>query len=101
VTRIVAHEHFIDLENRSQLSVECFRRDVSQVEEDLVLAADTLSFDTYLEDFTSSNVTRDEVAVGRILLLEEVETLFFRNRRRLPGISLMSRHPNASTFTSR
>src|SRR5216683_1342074 len=38
VPRIVAHEHFVDLQNRPEFLIECFRGNVRQIEIDLVLA---------------------------------------------------------------
>jgi hypothetical protein len=45
---------------------------VRQVEVDLVLAVDAVAVEADLEDFARGDVARDEVAVGRVLLFEEV-----------------------------
>ena len=79
VTRIVADEHFVDFEDRAELAIQGFGRDVGQVEIDLVLAADAFALDANLEDFARRDVARDEVAVRRILLFEKIKTLLLGN----------------------
>ncbi len=43
-----------------------------QIEIDLILAANALTFDAHLENLASRDVARNEIAVGRIFLFEEV-----------------------------
>src|SRR5688572_2912656 len=101
MTRIVADEHLVDLENCAQLTVESFCRDVCQVEIDLVLAANTHSIDAYLKDLSGGNIAWHEVAVSRIFFLEEVPSFVLRNRRRRPHIAFLARHPNTPAFAAR
>src|SRR6185369_5899745 len=79
VTRIVADEHLVNLENRAEFSIESFGGNVRQVEINLVLTTNTFALDTYLKDLAGRNVARHEVAVSRILLFEEIPALILRN----------------------
>src|SRR5690349_607183 len=63
VSRIRTDEHFIDLEDRAELACECLSRNVGQIEIYLVLAADAVAFETYLEDLASGDIPRNEIAV--------------------------------------
>src|SRR5689334_17803736 len=101
VTGIVADEHLIDLKNRTELSIEGLGGNVRQVEIDLILPADAHTVETHLEDRTRRDVARHEIAVRRILLFEEIQSLFFGNRRRRTNVAFTARHPNTSTFTAR
>ena len=48
-----------------------------EIEIDLVLTADAIAFEADLEDLARGDVARNEVAVGRIFLFEEVPALDF------------------------
>src|SRR5205823_14722263 len=84
-----------------ELAVERLGRDVSQIEKNLILAADAVAIKTNLKDFARGNVARHEVAVCRILLFEKVPTLALWNRRRRALIILRLRHPHAPAFAAR
>src|SRR5215813_13110558 len=101
MTRIVADEHLVNLENRAELSIESLGRNVCQVEIHLVLPTDTHAFETHLKDRARGDVTRHEIPVRRILLFEEIQTLLLRNRRRWTNVTFVARHPNTSAFAAR
>src|SRR5919205_320069 len=101
VTRIVTHEHLVDLENRAELSIESFSGNVRQVEINLVLSTDTHTIETHLKDRARCDVTRHEIAVSRILLFEEIQSLLLRNRRRRTNVTFVARHPNTPAFAAR
>src|SRR5688572_25298951 len=100
VSRVVTHEHFIDLEYRSQLSRQSLGRNMRQIEIDLVLAADPMTLKTNLKYFASRNIARNKVPVGRIFFLEEVPSLFFGDLARRPRITVLSRDPHAPAFAA-
>src|SRR4051794_12914693 len=101
VPRVVADEHFIDLENRSQLSIQGFRRQMGQIQKYLVFAVYPHSVKTHLEDLASGNIARDQITVSRIPLFKEVESLVFRDRSRGALIALCLGHPDAATLATR
>src|ERR1051325_845351 len=101
VSRIVAHKHPIDLENRAQLPIQNFSRNMRQIEIDLVLSADAKAVEAHLKDLARGDVARHEVAVSRIPLFEEVPAFVPRNLGWRPKVALPTRHPNTSTFPTR
>src|ERR1044072_9331543 len=101
VARVVADEHLVNFQNRAELLVESLGRDVRQVEVDLILAVDAVAVETDLEDFARRNVAGDEVAVGWILLFEEVPALRLGDGRRLSLVALRLRHPHAPALAAR
>src|SRR5215813_15611562 len=80
VPRIIAYKHFIYFEDCAELAIQNICGNVRHIQVHLVLAADTHPFETDLEYFSGSDVTRDEVSIGWILFFEEVPALAFRNR---------------------
>ena len=101
VARVVADEHLVDFENRAELAVESLGRDVRQIEVDLVVAVDAEAVEADLENLARRDVARDEVAVGRVLLFEEVPALGLGDGRRLAFIILRLRHPHAPALAAR
>ena len=91
--RIVADEHLVDLENRAELSVQCLSRDVSQVEINLVLAADAVAIETDLKDFARRNVARHKIAVRRIFLFKKVASALFLESTKANDCRLCSAAP--------
>ena len=71
-------KHFVDFENRAELSIQHLGGDVRQVEIDLILTTNTFAFYADLKNFASGNVAGDQIAVGGKLLLEEIPALGFR-----------------------
>src|SRR6185369_5993016 len=94
VTRIVTDKHLVNFENRAEFSIERFGRNVRQIEINLIQPADAHAVETHLEDLARRDVTRNEIAVSRILLFEEVQPLLFGNRRWRTNITFVARHPN-------
>ena len=89
LARILTDELRVHLENAAELALEVIRRDMGEVEVNAALIVDAESHvDADLEDRTRCNVARDEVAVCRIHLLEEV-----------PGLAVLVR-PDASALTA-
>ena len=74
---VVANKHFIDFQDRTELSIQCLSRDVRQVKIDLVLTSHPLTFNADLEYFARGDVAGNEIAVGGKLFLEEVPSFFF------------------------
>src|SRR5256885_16975790 len=101
VPRIVADEHLVDFQNRSEFLVERLSRNMRQIEIDLIFAVDPKTLETHLEDFARGDVAGHQIAVSRILLFQKIKTLFFRYRRRRSFVAFCPRHPYASTFTVR
>ena len=99
--RIVAHKHFVNFQNRAEFPIQCLGIDVRQIKVDLILRAHALAFNADLENFARGDVARDEIAVGRKLLFEEIPALTFRYRRWRSRVAGLSRHPNASAFAAR
>src|SRR5215213_9301597 len=79
VTRIVADEHLVNLENRAELSVQNFSGNVCEIEIHLVITTDTPALDTHLKDLTSRDVARHKIAIRWILLFEEIPALALGN----------------------
>ena len=87
--RIDADKLLVDFENAFQLAVERLGVDVGEVEVDHRLAVDAeVVLVDDLEDFAGGHIARDQVAIFRIPLFEEVPALFFRNGF---GIALVAR----------
>src|SRR4051812_26074654 len=59
VARVVADKHLVDFENRAELLVQSLRRDVRQIQVDLILAVDAHAFETDLENLARRDVARD------------------------------------------
>src|SRR6266404_4321588 len=100
MARIVADEHLVNLENGAEFAIECFRRNMRQVEIYLVFTAYTVAVNAHLKDLSRGNVARNKVAISRILFFEEVPPLVLGNRRRRSRVTFLPGNPNASTFTS-
>src|SRR5437016_14679978 len=100
VPRIVADEHLVDFQNRSEFLVERLSRNMRQIEIDLIFAVDPKTIETHLEDFARGDVAGYQIAVSRILLFKKIQTLFFRDRRRRSFVAFRPRHPYAFTFTA-
>ena len=73
LARILAHEVAVHLEDAAELALEVISRDVREVEVDAVRVVHTEAHvDDDLVDGTRCNVTRYEVAVCGVHILEEV-----------------------------
>ena len=89
LARILTDELRVHLENAAKLALEVIRRDMGEVEVNAALIVDAEPHvDADLEDCTRCDVARDEVAVCRIHLLEEI-----------PGLAVLVR-PDASALTA-
>src|SRR5580658_12105 len=100
-TRIVADKFFVNFENAFQLAVENLAVDVGEVEVDHRLAVDAeVELEHYFENRAGSHVARNEVAVFRIPLFEEIPALTFRNGVGIALVALRLRYPDASTFAA-
>ncbi len=99
---IDAEKFFINLENAFEFAVQNFARNVRDVEIHGGLPVDAQLF--LINDAVNgsrSDVARNEVAVLRIPLLEEIKALVFRNafcRTRVPGFL---GNPHAAAFPAR
>src|SRR5258705_10360329 len=100
MSRIIAHKHFVNFKDRAKFSVQSLRGNMRQIEVDLVFSADALAFDTDLENFAGGDVARNEISVGRKLLLEKIPTFVFRYRRRRSCLARFARHPNPAAFAA-
>src|SRR6266478_4636109 len=98
--RVIANKHFINLENCAQLPIEYFGRDVREIQINLILAPHPVALQAYLKYLPCGYVPGNEIAVSGILLLQKIETLFFRNLRSWSCIALLARNPHASTFAA-
>src|SRR5882724_157095 len=101
VAWIVADKHLVDFQNRTEFSIQDLRRDVREVEINLVLTADSVTVKANLKDLARGNVPGYKIAVSRILFLKKIETLFFRNLRRRSRVAFLARHPDAPPFAAR
>ena len=101
VTRIVAHKHFVNLQDRPELLIERLCRNMGQIEEDLILAIHAHAVETDLEDFTCGNVARHQVAVGGILLFEKIPAFLFGNRGWRSLVAFPAWDPDAAAFAAR
>src|SRR2546423_11788642 len=101
MTRIVADEHLINFENRTEFPIQHLSRDVRQIEINLILTAHPLALDADLEYLSGGNITRNEITVGRILLFEKIPTLVLRYGRRRSSVARVSRYPDATAFAAR
>ena len=79
VTGIIADEHLVDFQDRAELFIERLRRDVCQIEIDLVVAVDTHAGETNLKDFSCRDIAGDQIAIGGIFLFEEIPPLVLGN----------------------
>src|SRR5690606_2573667 len=98
--RIIADEHLVDLEYRTELTRKRVRGNMCEIEIDLILTADAVAVDANLEDLTRGDVARDQVAVCRIFLLEEIPTLRFRYILRIAAVTVIFRDPNTPPFAA-
>src|SRR5437870_13918711 len=79
VTWIIADEHLVDFQDRTELFIERLRRDVCQIEVDLALAVDAHAGQTNLKDFSCRDIAWDQIAIGGIFLFEEIPPLVLGN----------------------
>ena len=79
MTRIVTDEHFVNLQDGSELFIQGLSRNVSKVQIDLVLAVYSVTVETNLKDLTRGDVARYKVAVSRILLFQKIPSLTLGN----------------------
>ena len=101
LARVLAHELLVDLEDAPELDVELLPRNVRQVQVDLPFSADSVPHQADLEDLARRDVPGHEVPVRRVLLLQEVPALAFRDRLRGALVAARAWHPNASPFAAR
>ena len=105
--RILAHELLVDLEDSRELLLEHLPRQVRHVEVDLelVLAAlvieDAATFVEALEEqLTRGDVTRNEVAVAGVLVLEEIVALALRHVLAAALLLRVLGHPDAAALAA-
>ena len=99
--RIVADELLVDFENAFELAVERLAIDVGEVEVDHRLAVDAEAvLVDHLVNGARGHVARDEVAVLRIPLFEEVEALGLGNLLEGALVAGRARHPDAAAFAA-
>src|ERR1019366_2084340 len=102
VARIVADKLLVDFEDALQLAVESFAVDVGEVEVNHRLAIDAeVELEHHFENGAGGHVARDEVAVFRIPLFEEIPALFLRDRLGVAFVARSLGNPHASTFAAR
>ena len=102
VARIVADKLLVDFEDAFELAVESLAVDVRQVEIDHRLAVDAeVVLEDDFEDFAGGHIARDEVAIFRIPLFEEVPALFLGNGLGIALVALCSGNPDAPAFAAR
>src|SRR4029077_17929879 len=102
IARIVADKLLINFEDAFQLAVESLAVDVGQVQIDHRLAVDAeFVLEHHFENRAGGHVARDEVAVFRIPLFEEVPAIVFRDALRIAFVALRFRNPDASALAAR
>src|SRR5882724_4218858 len=101
VAWIVPDKHLVDFQNRTEFSIQDLRRNVREVEINLVLPTDAVTVEANLKDLARGNVPGHKIAVSRIFFLKKIETLCFRNLRRRSCVAFLARHPDASPFSAR
>ena len=102
VARIVANELLVNLENAFELAIEYLAIDVRKVEVDHRLAIDAQVMLVHdLEDRARGHVARNQIAVLRIPLFEEVPALTCRNALRITLVARLLGNPDTSTFAAR
>src|SRR5439155_9990118 len=74
--------------------------DVREIEIDHVPPADAQTFLANLEKLAGGDVARNQVAIFRISLFQEIKTLRLRNRIGMPCIAGLSRDPDAPAFAT-
>ncbi len=91
---IVADELLVDFQNAFELAVESLAVNVRQVEIDHGLAVDAqLVLVDDFEDGARGHVARDQIAVLRVPLFQEVPALFFWDRLRIAFVARVSSAP--------
>src|SRR5207253_3725870 len=102
VARIVANKLLVDFEDAFQLAVERLAVNMRQVKIDhrLPVNAELMLVDNF-ENRARRNVTRDEVAILRIPLLEEVPAITLRNGFGVALVPLSLGNPDPSAFAPR
>ena len=95
LARILTHEVAVHLEDAAELALEVVSRDVREVEVDAVRVVHAEAHvDDDLVDGARCDVTRNEVAVCRVHILEEVPALF------LARLRVLAVNPDAAAFTA-
>src|SRR6266446_1609307 len=101
VARIVADELLVNFEDAFQLAVESLAIDMRQVKIDHRLAVDSqVVLVHYFENRARRNVARNEVAVFRVPLFEEVPALTLRNGFGVALVALSFWNPDASALAA-
>ena len=100
--RVVADELLVDLEDAFELAIEGLAIDVGEVEVDhgLAVDAEAVLVDD-LVDGAGGDVARNEVAVFRIPLFEEVEALGLGDLLDGALVARGARNPDAAAFAAR
>src|SRR5260370_8760487 len=103
--RVFADEPLVDLEHAGELLAKQLARQMRHVEIDLVLVLAALGVvdaslfvEAPLEELAARNVARDEIAVRRILLFEEVVARVLGNVSPRPMLLRIARHPHAPSL---
>ena len=101
LARIIADEFLVNFENAFQLAVEDLAINMGQVEVDHRLAVNAQA--VLVHDFmygARGHVTRDQIAVLGIPLLEEVPAFACWDGTRITFVARLLRHPNAAALTT-
>ncbi len=102
IARIIADELLVNFEDAFQFAVERFAVDVGEVEVNHRLAIDAeIMLVHHFENRARRHIARDEVAILRIPLFEEVPAVALRDRLRVTLVALSFRNPDTSTFPAR
>ncbi len=101
IARVVADELLVDFENAFELAIEGLAVDVGEVEIDHRLAVEAEA--VFVDDLVNGargHVARNEVAVLRVPLFEEVPALGLGNLLYGALVAGRARHPDAATFAA-
>src|SRR5205814_1470778 len=92
----------VNFQNAFELAVEGGAINVGEIEIDHRLAINAeVVFINHLEDGAGRNVPWNQIAVLRIPLLEEIPTIFFRNRIRITLVAECPWYPDPPAFAAR
>src|SRR5438477_10954762 len=99
---IVAYKLLVNFQNAFELAIESGAINMRQVEIDHRLAINAeIAFINHLEDGAGRNIPRNQIAVLRIPLLEEIPTIAFRNRKRITLVAECPWYPDPPAFAAR
>ena len=79
ISRIITHEHLVDLKDRAQSFGQYVCRNVREIEINLILSGNAVTLQTDLEDLSRRDIAWDKIPVRRVFFFEEVPTLVLRD----------------------